>query len=94
VIPIQPFNVCNVYFNYTLRNGSFWDGTKFRFSVNNLFDAHNLVGDSQATAGTAANPWLFTNTLATGAADQLLLLPGRSITVSVTIGISPKGGGR
>jgi len=98
VIPIQPFNLFNLYFNYTLRNGSFWDGTKFRFSVNNLFNSHNMVGDAQNANGTQANPWLYTSANVAGPidgrADQLLLLPGRSITVSVTIGISPKGGGR
>ena len=87
VIPIQPFNVCDFYFNFTLKSSSWYDGSKFRFSVNNIFNARNLIGDSQATVGTAANPWLYTPT---GAADQLLLMPGRSIAMTVTLGISPK----
>lgn len=93
VIPIAPFNVTNFYFNFTLKNGSIFSGTKFRFTVNNLFNSHNIVGDAQAAAGTTANPWLYTGgSLATGGADQLTLLPGRSVMMTVTIGLSQKGG--
>ena len=52
-ILIQPFNVANFYFNFTLKNGSRFDGTKFRFTVNNLFNSHSIVSDSQAIAGCA-----------------------------------------
>jgi iron complex outermembrane receptor protein len=89
-IPIAPFNVTNFYFNFTLRKGSRFDGTKFRFTVNNLFNAHALIGDSQAAAGTNANPWLYTSSVATGGADQLTLMAGRSFSGTVTFGLSPK----
>jgi iron complex outermembrane recepter protein len=93
VIPIEPFQVTNFYFNFTVKNGSLFDGTKIRFSVNNMFNAHNIVGDTQAAAGTITNPWLYTGGSPTlGAADQLTLLSGRSVTVTITLGISPKGG--
>jgi len=90
VIQIPAFNVTNFYINFTLRKGSRFDGTKFRFTVNNLLDSHALIGDSQATAGTTANPWLYTNNLTTGGADQLTLMAARSFMMTVTFGLSPK----
>ncbi len=86
VIPIAPFALTNFFFNYTFKHGTLFDGTKFRFSVNNLFDSHAIVGDSQFTAGANANPWAYI----AGGADQLSLLPGRSVALTVTLGISPK----
>jgi iron complex outermembrane receptor protein len=82
VIPINPFSTTNVYFNYVLKNGSRWDSTKFRLSVNNVFNSRGIVGDQQAANTTAAyNP---------GAGDLLTLLPGRSITLTISPGYSPK----
>jgi iron complex outermembrane receptor protein len=82
VIPINPFSITNFYFNYIVRNGSRFDQTKFRLSINNVFDAHNIYGDQQVFATTA--------TYKPGAADQLSLLPGRSIALTVTFGLSTK----
>jgi hypothetical protein len=65
-----------------LRNGSHFDQTKFRLSVNNVFNHRGIVGVSPvATAVATANPV---------STDQLSLLPGRSISFTVTVGISPK----
>ena len=83
VIPIAPFNLTNVYLNYVLKNGSHFDQTKLRLSVNNLFNAHNIVGVQQAAAGATYNP---------GPGDLLSLLPGRSIAMTVTVGYEPRGG--
>ena len=80
VIPIDPFSVTNLYLNYVLRNGSHFDQTKFRLSVNNLFNHRGIVGDQQAS-NTAA-------TYVPGNADQLTLLPGRSVALTVTLGFS------
>lgn len=83
VIPISPFNVTNAYLNYTIRNGSKWAYTKFRFSVNNLFNQQGIVGDQQAfTSKAVYQP---------GGNDLLTLLPGRSFTITVTPAFSPKG---
>jgi iron complex outermembrane receptor protein len=82
VIPIEPFNVTNLFFNYTLKNGSRFDQTKFRLSVNNLLDNHNITSLTQAIKGT---------TFAPGPNDTLGLLPARSISMTVTFGFSPKG---
>jgi iron complex outermembrane receptor protein len=81
VIPIAPFNVTNVFFNYTVRNGSHFDQTKLRFTVNNLFDQHNITSVTQAATSTTYVP---------GPSDTLGLLPGRSFTLSVTFGYAPK----
>jgi iron complex outermembrane receptor protein len=83
VIPINPFSTTNVYFNYTLKNGSRWDATKFRLSVNNVFNSRGIVGDQQA--------FTTNRTYTPGAADLLTLLPGRSITLTISPGFNPKG---
>jgi iron complex outermembrane recepter protein len=85
IIPINSFNTTNLYFNYILRNGTRFDQTKFRFSVNNLLNERGIVGDQQASnayANQAAAVY------APGASDQLTLLPGRSISITVTLGFS------
>jgi iron complex outermembrane receptor protein len=82
VIPITPFNITNLFFNFTLRKSSHFDQTKFRLSVNNLFDQHNITSVTQVVKGPIYTP---------GPGDTLGLLPGRSITLTITFGYSPKG---
>jgi iron complex outermembrane receptor protein len=82
VIPISPFNVTNLFFNFTLRNTSRLDQTKFRLSVNNLFDHHDITSLTQVVKGPVFTP---------GPGDTLGLLPGRSVTLTITFGYSPKG---
>ncbi len=81
VIPINPFSVTNVYFNYVLRNGSRFEQTKFRFSVNNMLNQRGIVGDQQAFATTA--------TYVVGNGDLLTLLPGRSFTLTISPAFGP-----
>jgi iron complex outermembrane receptor protein len=83
VIPINSFSTTNVYLNYTLKNGSRFAQSKFRLSVNNVFNSRGIVGDQQPTAATAV--------YAPGPADLLTLLPGRSITLTISPAYSPKG---
>jgi iron complex outermembrane receptor protein len=83
VIPISAFSTTNVYFNYVLQNGSRWNATKFRLSVNNILNSRGIVGDQQAFNSTA--------TYTPGNGDLLTLLPGRSITLTISPGFSPKG---
>lgn len=83
VIPIAPFNVTNVYFNYTVRQGSKFAQSKIRFTINNVFNYEGIIGDQQAYAAKAIfNP---------GPADFLTLLPGRSFTVTLTPVFTPRG---
>ena len=81
VVPIDPFNVTNFYINYTVRNGSHFDQTKFKLSFNNLFNQDNIVGVSQAAKANVYTP---------GPNDNLTLLPPRSVTLTVTFGYAPK----
>jgi len=83
-IAINPFDLTNLYINYTIKNSSFLRGSKLGFSVNNLFDNHNVVGVTPAVNATAAAPFV------PNSADLLNLLPGRSVMVSLTVGYSPK----
>jgi iron complex outermembrane recepter protein len=102
---INPFSVTNLFFNYTIRSGGKFDQTKFRVSFNNLFNEHTITGDS--ITGTAPTTTLtqsvngttysYTNPFITGAqtpingGDNISILPGRSIMLSVIFGFSPHG---
>jgi iron complex outermembrane receptor protein len=83
-ISINPFNVVNVFVNYTIKNESWMRGSKIGLAVNNLLDSHNLVGVTPFTAATS------TVAFAPNAGDQLNLLPGRSVMVTLTLGYAPK----
>ena len=79
-VKIQPFNVTNVYLNYTIRGHSYLRGTKIRFGVNNLFDQHNIVG--VVPFSTASNK--------PAPGDILTLLPARSVNITMTFGYAPE----
>ena len=79
-VAIDPFNVTNLFINYTIRGDSYLRGTKIRFAVNNLFDQHNIVG--VVPASTKSN--------APAPGDILTLLPARSVSVTMTFGYAPK----
>jgi iron complex outermembrane receptor protein len=97
---VNPFSVTNMFLNYTIRAGSRFDQTKIRLSINNLFEEHNLT--SLGLKGTAAtqtisangasytDPFNTTGPTPVSGLDQLALLPGRTITLSVTFGLTPK----
>ncbi len=98
---ISPFTLTNLFLNYTIRGGSHFNNTKLRLSLNNLFDDHNITGDSVAskitadtitTNGTSYSDPFNSNLAVTPAsgADAISILPGRSIMLSVTFGWSPK----
>jgi len=79
-ITIDPFNVSNLFLNYTFRGDSYLRGTKIRFAINNLFDQHNIVGVNAFSSKS--------NAPAPG--DILTLLPARSISLTMTFGYAPK----
>lgn len=83
-ITIHPWELVNVFVNYTIKNGSRLRGTKIQLAVNNLADSHSLVGVTPAIAAAAAAPY------APNGGDLLNLLPGRSITITITGGYAPK----
>ena len=76
--PNDPFNMVNAFINYTLNNGSRFDRTKLRLSLNNLADSHAI---------TAYTPGLKTTNLP-NPADVLTMLAGRSVSFTVTVGLS------
>ncbi|AFL90444.1 outer membrane receptor for Fe3+-dicitrate [Terriglobus roseus DSM 18391] len=82
VVPIDPFNTTSLHMNYTVRGGRLLDGSKIRLSFNNLFDSRGITSVTPATKGATFVP---------NAGDSLGLLPGRSVTVSFTMGLSPRG---
>jgi len=81
---LAPFWMNNFFFNYTVRKGSLFDQSKIKFSVNNLFDYHNVVGLSPGVAATSSVPF------AASPSDQLQLLPGRSMMITFQVGLSPR----
>ena len=79
-VPIESFNLTSLFFNYTIRKGSFFDQSKVRLSFNNLFDTRGT---------TSLTPAIAANTYTPNSGDTLGLLAGRSVTVSFVIGLSP-----
>jgi iron complex outermembrane receptor protein len=78
-VAIDPFNVSNLFLNYTVRGDSYLRGTKIRLGLNNLLDKHSIVGVTPALASSAASP-----------NDILTLLPARSVSLTVTFGYAPE----
>jgi iron complex outermembrane receptor protein len=79
-VAIAPFNVTNLFFNYTFKGENYLRGTKIRFAINNLFDQHNIVGVVPfSTKSNAPSP-----------GDILTLVPARSISLTMTFGYAPK----
>ena len=78
-IPIDPFNITNLFVNYTLRGSSKLSQSRIRLAVNNLTDSHAI------TAVTPAS----TKSNAPAPGDILTLMAGRSVSVSFTVGFSP-----
>ena len=83
-IKINPFELTNVFLNYTIKNSSHLRGTKIQLAINNLANSHNIVGITPAVAATSAAAFV------PNAGDLLNLLPGRSFTLTITGGYAPK----
>jgi iron complex outermembrane receptor protein len=83
-VKIDPFYLTNLNMNYTIKNASFLRGSKLGLAFNNLFDQHSIVGVAPATAPTAAVPF------APAGGDLLTLLPGRSVMLTLTVGLAPR----
>ena len=81
---IDPFNLVNVFVNYTIKNRSWLRGSKIGLAVDNLANNHNIVGITPATAPTATAHY------AQSPSDLLNLLPGRSIMLTFTAGWAPR----
>jgi iron complex outermembrane receptor protein len=77
-VAIDPFNITNLFVNYTVRGSSMLSQTKIRLAVNNLFDSHSI---------TAVNP-ASTTTSVPAPGDVLTLMAARSVSLSFTVGLS------
>jgi iron complex outermembrane receptor protein len=99
-VTIDPYNTTNTFLNYTIRRGGRFDQTKIRLSFNNLFDSHSITGVSPTgsvqTQTIAANGTTYTDPFNTNGptpitgGDNMSILPGRSVVLSITFGLSPK----
>jgi iron complex outermembrane receptor protein len=79
-VAIDPFNVTNLFINYTFKGETYLRGTKVRFAINNLLDNHAIVGVVPfSTKSNASAP-----------GDVLTLVPARSISLTMTFGYAPK----
>jgi iron complex outermembrane receptor protein len=83
-IKIDPFNVVNVFANYTVKSRSWLRGSKIGLAVNNLANSHNIVGITPGTAATASAHYV------ESPSDLLNLLPGRSVMATFTVGWAPR----
>ncbi len=80
-VPIDPFNISNLFFNYTVKQNIWLRGTKFRFGVTNLFDQHSIIAVTPATAAAVFVP---------APGDTLSIMAGRSVSVTMTFGYAPE----
>jgi iron complex outermembrane receptor protein len=80
---IDPFNLTNLFFNYTLRGQSRLAQSRIRLAVNNLTDSHAITGVPKG--GTAKS-----TTATPDAGDLLTVMPGRSVSVSFTVGFATR----
>jgi iron complex outermembrane receptor protein len=90
-VAIDPFNLVNLFTNYTVRNNTRFDQTKIGLSFNNLLNSKNTIGVTPASAATPAvingvSSTYFATTAPAGG-DLLTLTPGRSIMLSITFGL-------
>ena len=79
-VPIEPFHIANLFFNCAVGSRSKLAPTRIRFAINNLTDSHAITGVTPASTKS--------NLPAPG--DVLTLMSGRSVSVSLTIGILPR----
>jgi iron complex outermembrane receptor protein len=79
-IGIDPFNLTNLFFNYTVGGSSRLAQSRIRLAINNLTDSHAITAVSAASSKS--------NLSAPG--DILTMMAGRSVSVGFTIGVSPK----
>jgi iron complex outermembrane receptor protein len=77
---IDPFDIANIFVNYTIGGVSKLSASRIRFAVNNLFDNHAITGVTPAAK---------TSSLA-APGDVLTMMAGRSVSIALTVGFSPR----
>lgn len=91
-VAIKPFSFSNVFLNYSIRGIPILNRSRIGLSVNNLLNAHDIIGVKPGTTpipvimpGGVKSPYLATTN--TAGSDLLSLTPGRSIMVTLKIGL-------
>lgn len=84
-----PYNNVNLFFNYTLRRHSIFDGSKIQFGINNLFNSEDVLDIASSNSAVAATGSTYLATTAPSPLDQLSLTAGRSFMVTFRMGIFP-----
>src|SRR5262245_12772426 len=79
-VKISPFDITNLFLNYTLRGSSRLAQSRIRLAINNLTNSHAITAVSPASTKS--------NLPADG--DLLTLMSGRSVSMAFTVGFSPK----
>lgn len=97
---IDPFDITNLFVNYTLRGGGRLEGTKIRLSFNNLFNQSSVtsvnLANGPATLALRANGTTYTDPFTTtgqtgiNGQDNVSILAARSVMLTVTLGTSTK----
>jgi iron complex outermembrane receptor protein len=97
-VPEDPFWMSNVFLNYNIHNHSIFDGSKVKFSVNNIFDDHSIVAISAANDGTTlSTPYTTNKALEVSQSlqqytpswnDALEKQAGRSFMITVQLGLT------
>ena len=77
-VAIDPFNITNLFFNYTLHGVSRFSQSRVRLAINNLTNSHAVTAVTPAS--TASN--------VAAAGDILTLMAGRSASVAFTVGVA------
>jgi iron complex outermembrane receptor protein len=79
-VQIDPFDITNLFLNYTFTKAGKLSQSRIRVSVNNLTDNHAITGVTPASTKS--------NLPAPG--DVLTLMAGRSVSVAFTVGFSAR----
>jgi iron complex outermembrane receptor protein len=97
---IPTFSLTNAFVNYTLRRNGRYDQTKFSLSINNAFNSSAVTALTPANKATGINisangttyvdGFNITAPVTISGQDNVSILPGRSIMLSVIFGYNPK----
>ena len=79
-VPIDPFNITNLFVNYTLRGSSKFSQTRIRLAVNNLTNSHAITAVTPASAKSNA-PAARRHADADGGAQRRRLAHGRLLAL-------------
>jgi iron complex outermembrane receptor protein len=79
-VPIDPFDIANIFVNYTIGGTTKLSPTRIRFAVNNLYDQHAITGVTPASK-TSSLP---------APGDVLTMMAGRSVSLALTVGFTPR----